>query len=84
MKELTYQFVHSVPEDLQDMSESFHPDDEGTGASTSQESLEASPAHAVATAESEVEGNVQARVTQFYAVPFCFRSVERCRMRIRT
>ena len=23
-------------------------------------------------------------MTQFYAVPFCFRSVERCRMRIRT
>ena len=39
------------------MSESFHPDDgEGNGASTSQESLEASPAPAVAAPE----GNEQA------------------------
>ena len=50
---------HSAPENLQDMSESFHPDDQGTGASTSQESLEASPAPAEAASESEVEGNVQ-------------------------
>ena len=51
--------VHScVPEDLQDISESFHPEDgEANAASTSQESLAASPAPLAAADESNVQGS---------------------------
>ena len=53
------------------MSESFHPDDgEENGASTSQESLEASPGPAVAAPEGP-EGNVQASLLscRFFPIP---------------
>ena len=47
-----------VPEDLQDISESFHPEDgEANAASTSQESLAASPAPVAAAEEGNVQGS---------------------------